>query len=129
MTIVLKNGLVNCSNREASAREDFDMMQHANCGVQHNALAELQNTVAALDWRFAKTMPQWPHWYIVRDPNIENVYVKLFQATIDHGKWEYFFKKQRQYLYLGDGFKYWRMTDDLNKSRIINRCHEVDSYS
>jgi len=91
-------------------------------------MTELKNAVATLDWRFAKTMPQWPHWYIVRCPEIEDVYVELFHATIMHGKWEYFLKRPQQYLYLGDGFKYWRMTDFLPESRIINRCCETDSY-
>jgi len=91
-------------------------------------LPELKTAVAVLHWRFAKTMPKWPHWYIVRDATIEDVYVALFHATIEHGRWEYFYKKRRQYLYLDDGFKYWRMTDDLSDSRIINRCVETDSY-
>ena len=41
-------------------------------------MAELKNAAATLDWHFAKTMPQWPHWYIVRSPEIEDVYATLF---------------------------------------------------
>jgi hypothetical protein len=25
-----------------------------------------KNFIASLEWRFAKMMPQWPHWYIIR---------------------------------------------------------------
>jgi hypothetical protein len=27
-----------------------------------------------------------------------------------------------QYWYAGDGFKYWRMNEDVNESRVINRA-------
>jgi len=91
-------------------------------------LEELKQEVAALQWTFAKTMPQWPHWYIVRGPSIESAYVWLFQTTVAQGRQEYFFKRRQQYLYLGDGWKYWRMTNRLSQSRIINRCVETDSY-
>jgi len=91
-------------------------------------LNELRHAVESLRWVFAKTMPQCPHWYVVRSPEIEEIYVALFQATKDHGKLEYFYKTRRQYLYLGDGFKYWRMTEDLRQSRIINRCDENAIY-
>ncbi len=91
-------------------------------------LDELREAVRGLDWRFAKTMPQHPHWYIRRDPAIEDVYVALFRATVEHGQWESFYKRRVQYLYLGDGFKYWRMTDDLNVSRILNRAHDDAVY-
>ena len=61
--------------------------------------------------------------------NNDELYIALFEATKNHGKWEYFYSKQQQYLYLGDGYKYWRMTDDITQSKIINRCKETESYS
>lgn len=73
-------------------------------------------------------MPQWPHWYIVREPDVEELFVRLFEMTKTDGKWECFYETPRQYWYAGDGYKYWRMTDDLSQSRVINRCKEEDRY-
>jgi len=92
--------------------------------VSLNTLDGLREAVKGLEWRFAQSMPKHPHWYIQRDPAIEDIYVALFQATKDHGVWERFFKYRVQYLYLGDGFKYWRMTNNLDISRILNRAHD-----
>ena len=96
--------------------------------MSDSTLAALRESVRELEWQFAKTMPQFPHWYIVRNPAIEDVYVALFQATMEHGRWEYFFRRRVQYLYLDDGFKYWRMTNDLGESRILNRAHDHAVY-
>jgi len=54
------------------------------------SLEELRRAVSNLDWRFAKTMPKYPHWYIVRNPQIEDIYVALFNAIIENGKHEFF---------------------------------------
>jgi len=91
-------------------------------------LHELKCAVSTLDWVFAKTMPKNPHWYIVRCPAIENIYIQLFNATVEYGKNESFHGRTVQYLYLDDGYKYWRMTNDINKSKIINRAKEDAIY-
>lgn len=85
--------------------------------------------INSLDWQFAKTMPQYPRWYIVRSPANEELYVRLFELTKTNGTQEQFFKTPRQYWYSGDGYKYWRMTDDLSESRIINLCKGTGSYT
>ena len=95
----------------------------------------LRDAVAGLSWRFAKTMPDAPHWYIVRNPEIEDIYVTLFKAVRAHGTFAMFTPPdgrrpyRQQYLRLGDGFKYWVMTADINASRIINRADENDGLS
>jgi len=87
-------------------------------------LDDLRRAVNNLDWTYAKTMPKHPHWYIVRNAKIEDIYVALFNATVEHGKYEYFYNRPVQYLYLGDGYKYWRMTDHISESKIINRAKD-----
>jgi hypothetical protein len=91
-------------------------------------LNELRFAVDKLDWTYAKTMPKYPHWYIKRNPEIEKIYVELFNAIGEHGKHEFFFRKPTQYLYLGDGYKYWRMATDINDSKILNRAKEDAIY-
>jgi hypothetical protein len=91
-------------------------------------LDELRNAVSNLDWVYAKTMPKYPHWYITRNPLIEEIYVDLFNAIVAHGKDELFRRRPVQYLYLGDGYKYWRMTDNINRSQVLNRAKEDAVY-
>jgi hypothetical protein len=52
----------------------------------------------------------------------EEQYIELFHRIAEHGVWEEFQGKAYQYYYPGDGYKYWRMTDLLSESQIINRA-------
>ena len=82
--------------------------------------------LSRLEFRFAKTMPTAPHWYTVRTAENEADYVALFHAIQANGVREKFGKRRYRYLYLGDGWKYWAMTTDVNYSRIINRAKVTD---
>jgi hypothetical protein len=78
--------------------------------------------IAALSFRVAKTMPEIPHEYVVRTPENEAAYVALFNLIVAegvHGKWG---RSRYQYWYPGDGWKYWRMTNDIRQSRVLNRA-------
>ena len=89
-------------------------------------LSELRELVAGLEWRFAKTMPEVPHWYVVRKPEIEAIYVRLFRAIRAHGQDQKYGPYRGRYLHLGDGHKYWAMTTQEGQSRIINRDQQLD---
>jgi len=84
-------------------------------------IEDLRLAVEGLSFRFAKTMPEFPHWYVVRSPENEATYVALFHAIHEHGYAATFGGRRYKYLQLGDGFKYWAMTTDIRASRIINR--------
>jgi len=71
-------------------------------------------------------MPQNPHEYVVRTKENDALYRLLFEATFK-GVHEEFKGRMYQCLYPGDGFKYWRMTDDINESVVINR-KRADAY-
>ena len=43
------------------------------------------DAIAKLSWRFAKSMPQWPHYYTVRqrhDPELDAAYMIVHRATM-----------------------------------------------
>jgi hypothetical protein len=42
----------------------------------------LKELIKACKWTFAKTMPEWPHEYIVR----EKVDKAVFEALVRHGR-------------------------------------------
>jgi hypothetical protein len=89
--------------------------------MQEHELAALRADVVGLNWIFAKTMPHIPHWYIVRSPVNEAVYVRLFEAWREHATPGTFQGSKYKYLHLRDGFKYWAMTNDVRASKILNR--------
>lgn len=76
-----------------------------------------------LQFRFAKTMTENPHAYTVKTRTNEGEYAKLFHLIDEHGVWEAWGKNGCRYkYYYHEGWKYWRMTNDLSKSKIINRA-------
>ena len=78
-------------------------------------------------WRFARTMPLWPHEYIVRD----RVDDALFEAVVCHirqyGFEGRFYRRSITY-FAEDGLLYWTMGAPIEDTIIINRCREEDSY-
>lgn len=72
-------------------------------------------------WRYAKTMPQWPHEYVVRrDCHDEGVWEWAVAFIRLHGVKERFGAATRPYLYR-DGWKYWTMGAPVSETIIINR--------
>ena len=78
-------------------------------------------------WTFAKTMPEWPHEYLVR----ARVDEALFEATVvhirAHGYEGRFY--QRPITYFAEGeWVYWTMGAPIPETTIINRCRRDDTY-
>jgi hypothetical protein len=84
--------------------------------------------ISALSFRVAKTMPEIPHEYVVRTPENEEAYVALFNLIIAHGVHEMWRGRRYQYWYPGDGWKYWRMDNDIRYSRVLNRARAAEPY-
>jgi hypothetical protein len=83
---------------------------------------DLLAAIARTRWIFAKTMARTPHWYVRRGACDDADFCRLFDAIQKSGSVERFGAREYRYLYAGDGFKYWTMTDDLRKSVVINRA-------
>ena len=65
-------------------------------------------------------MPEWPHYYVVRDVQNEKDFVEFFEYIRSNGKPEPFFDKTYIYLEI-DGWKYWTMGNPIEETTIINR--------
>jgi hypothetical protein len=89
-----------------------------------NALREF---IESSQWTFAKTMPLWPHEYLVRD----RVDRALFEALVchirQHGFEGRFYQRILTY-FAKDGLLYWTMGEPIEETMIINRCKEEGSY-
>jgi integrase len=91
----------------------------------HGKIIPMENMMdefPGLKFKFAKTMPDSPHFYVVRDAQNNIEYEQLFARITQEGVWEEW-QDGRQYKYLSLGsWRYWAMTEDLAKSKIINRA-------
>ena len=88
---------------------------------------DLRSFVKGERWTYAKTMPEWPHEYLVR----ERVDRQLFEALVTHirsqGYEGRFYGKSIIY-YEEDGLVYWTMGAPLSETTIINRCKAEDTF-
>ena len=78
-------------------------------------------------WTFAKTMPEWPHEYLVRFHVDEKLFVRLVEHVRAHGYEGHFYEKAITYYEEAD-WVYWTMGEPLEKTVIINRCRKKDTY-
>jgi hypothetical protein len=70
--------------------------------------------LSRLAFKFAKTMPTTPHWYVVRSPANEADYVALFHTIQEHGVREKFGKRRYRYWYSGD----WKILGDDHRREV-----------
>jgi len=91
-------------------------------------LAEnLKAFIESVQWTYAKTMPEWPHEYIVRDRVDEDMFIKLVEQIRNYGYERKFYSKPITY-YDHDGMTYWTMGAPIEETIIINRCQKEDTY-
>ena len=87
----------------------------------------LRRFVDSESWTYAKTMPEWPHEYLVR----HRVDAELFEALVhhirEHGREGRFYGRVLTYFH-EDGLQYWTMGAPVAETVIINRCRDEDSY-
>jgi hypothetical protein len=87
---------------------------------------ELSDFVNIVTWTYAKTMPEWPHEYIVR----KRVDVELFEQLVRHIRANGYDSKFYQEIYTffdEDGKTYWTMGAPLEETTVINRCREEET--
>ena len=87
----------------------------------------LREFIDSSQWTFAKTMPEWPHDYIVRERVDENLFAQLVRHIRANGYEGKFYRKSITY-YDDGGLVYWTMGAPLEETTIINRCRKEDSY-
>jgi len=83
--------------------------------------------IAACDWTYAKTMPEWPHEYIVRNRVDEKLFMELARYILNNGYESNFYKLRLTYLDHG-GMVYWTMGELDDETMIINRCLPENTY-
>ena len=90
---------------------------------------EARGFIEAHKWKFAKTMPEHPHWYVVRKYcRNDDEWLAFMRLIRRWGYDDYFFKTKIRYLDL-DGYKYWTNGYSELHTDIINRAElKEDTY-
>jgi hypothetical protein len=85
--------------------------------------------IAKVRWQFAKTMPQWPHEYTVRDwrRDLDEDFARMVVLIRQEGvvkPWPRDSKSPRHRLpYMEiDGWEYWSMGEPVPETAVINRA-------
>lgn len=99
-------------------------MRKDSSAILPNVLREF---IDSTQWTFAKTMPEWPHEYLVRKNVDEDLFVRLVLHIRAHGYEGKFYRKSITY-YDDRGMVYWTMGEPLEETTIINRCRQEDTY-
>jgi len=86
-------------------------------------IEEVKKYLDNCSWRYAKTMPQVPHWYTLKgEDNYHNneTFEMVVQYIRDYGYDDFYYrKKYRAYNY--NGYKYWTMGAPVEETTVINR--------
>ncbi|MBM3252795.1 MAG: hypothetical protein FJZ16_00890 [Candidatus Omnitrophica bacterium] len=89
---------------------------------------EIKVFINSSSWTYAKTMPEWPHYYIVRSLDNEVMFVKTVEYIRSNGYEGSFYEKKIIY-FDDDKYTYWTMGDPIQETTIINRCLTKDTYA
>lgn len=89
---------------------------------------ELRDFVDREIWTYAKTMPIWPHEYIVRDRVDQKLFLALVHHIRTHGYQGQFYAESITY-FDEAGMTYWTMGAPVEETIIINRCLEENTYA
>jgi hypothetical protein len=89
---------------------------------------EVDRFIDSQEWRFASTMPQWPHWYCLRRSAQDSEQFRSFVRHIRQAGYSAEFRPERadqwavrRYLDHGD-FHYWTMDALEDTADLINRA-------
>ena len=84
--------------------------------------------IAEARWHFARTMAQWPHWYVIKhwSADREAEFMELVRLVFVEGRDEQWaggtlHERTVRYLYAG-GYKYWVMDSTVDETDLINRA-------
>lgn len=89
------------------------------------ALPDFEAFVAAHPWKFAKTMPQVPHHYVVRENVDSDGFSAAVQFVRKHGYQAVW--GRRTFVYFDhEGYRYWSMGAPMERTIILNRARIGD---
>jgi len=98
----------------------------------YNPPPDLVSWIADRTWTFAKTVPDQPHWYVVRarlEPEHQDGYTALVEEIRTHGRKHRFLGRTYRYL-LVDGWDYWTGPPGLvNRRRHLDQDTDLQTWT
>jgi len=84
---------------------------------------EIREYIKSVYWKYAKTMPEHPHEYTLKEwnPDKKDMFEKFCIFIREKGYDDYFYRKKLRYYNL-DGYKYWTMGSPIEETILINRA-------
>lgn len=85
-------------------------------------LGLIKEYIKSVNWKFAFTMPKFPHQYTVKEwnPQLEKIFEMFVKYIRKYGYQEWFFKIRITYCDI-DEYAYWTMGYPIGETVIINR--------
>jgi hypothetical protein len=88
----------------------------------------LRKFIDGSPWKFARTMPEWPHEYLKREDVDQNLFDEVVRHIHTRG-FEGIFYSRSLRCFTEDGLLYWtRAKRTVEKTLVIDRCWEEESY-
>jgi hypothetical protein len=88
---------------------------------------QIKEFIQSVTWTYAKTMPDWPHEYIVRHHVDKELFIEMVKHIREFGYQGRFYEKSITY-FDEAGKVYWTMGEPIEKTIVINRCREEDTF-
>jgi len=83
---------------------------------------EITRFIESHNWTYAKTMPKYPHFYVVRNKcRDDEEFVSFVEHIRLYGRDAFFFKTLLRYFDFGR-YTYWTMGYEIKTTSIINRA-------
>lgn len=117
-------------DRLINQREDSEVTDPPTQRVSKKKIPfsdQIKDFIQSVPWTYAKTIPEWPHEYIVRHKVDKDLFLEMVKHIREHGYQGFFYEKTLTY-FNEAGKVYWTMGEPLEKTVVINRCKEEDTY-
>jgi hypothetical protein len=84
-------------------------------------IARTRAYINSMEWKFSKSMPQWPHWYVLREDSSAREFDFLHRLIRKFGYPDKWGSRTDYYLVVGK-FKYWAIDNVLNRATPISNA-------
>jgi len=84
-------------------------------------IARTRKYINSMDWEFSRSMPQWPHWYVLKEDGSVREFDFVARLIKRFGYPDAWGARTDYYLVIGK-FKYWAIDNVLNRATPISNA-------